>query len=370
MSLHCNKRVLFILKKRSYDCYWGEVETPTDPAKLRSSGLSNSATFVHDMLLSCGVNSKLVQVLDNNCIDREVALFNPDIVIIEAMWVVPEKFKVLRRLHPRVKWVIRNHSNWPFASNEGNLIDWSLKYMRLYNDVLVSCNKKETNDSLRQLMRSLECFEHLSDQQITDSTPYLPNYYPVSPTSIIPIKHSHNTDQIRIGNFGAIRPLKNNLIQAIAALIFARSVGKKLVYYINGGRIEGKADPILKSIEMLFAHAPDATLINVGWLNHKQFTEKCGTIDIIMQVSFDETFNIVAADAINNGTCVVGSKEIPWLHRWCVADCTDVRSIVQTLKFVYRFGWLDHLFSINKDRLLKYVEQSKKHWFDWLNSIG
>ena len=92
------KKVLFILKKRksSHSNY-----------SVVSSGLFNSANFVSDMLNKNGIESHLVEVIDNNCIDREVTQYKPTHVIIEALWVVPSKFEVLTKLHPNVEWIIR-----------------------------------------------------------------------------------------------------------------------------------------------------------------------------------------------------------------------------------------------------------------------
>ena len=100
------KKVLFILKKRksSHANY-----------SVVSSGLLNSATFVSSMLNKNGIESHLVEVIDNNCIDREVTKYRPTHVIIEALWVVPSKFEVLTRLHPNVQWIIRLHSGIPIT---------------------------------------------------------------------------------------------------------------------------------------------------------------------------------------------------------------------------------------------------------------
>ena len=96
----CSKnRVLFICKKRHI--YSQQTQTNI------SSGLYNSAKFVVDMLQNNMIDAKLVDVIDNNCIDKEVAKYRPTHVIIEALWVTPDKFDILQKLHPRVKWIIR-----------------------------------------------------------------------------------------------------------------------------------------------------------------------------------------------------------------------------------------------------------------------
>src|SRR5712664_4263183 len=109
-------RILFILKKRhAYHKHY----TPG-----LSSGLYNSARFAADMLHKLGLAVHLVEVQDNNSIDREVKQFKPNIVIIEALWVVPSKFKVLQELHPSVTWIVRIHSEAAFLAQEGIAIRW------------------------------------------------------------------------------------------------------------------------------------------------------------------------------------------------------------------------------------------------------
>src|ERR1035437_8193029 len=110
------KRVLFIAKKgQRYSGVYGYAA---------SSGLLNSATFVEEMLHNLGVGAKVVHVVDNNDIDRAVTQYQPDVVIIEALWVIPSKFYVLTQLHPRVQWVIRVHSEIPFLAQEGMAMQW------------------------------------------------------------------------------------------------------------------------------------------------------------------------------------------------------------------------------------------------------
>jgi hypothetical protein len=57
-------------------------------------------------------------------------------------------------------------------------------------------------------------------------------------------------------------------------------------------------------------------------------------MDICMQVSFSETFNIVSADSVVNAVPIVVSKEVTWATNHCVADPTDSGSIVDALNNV------------------------------------
>jgi hypothetical protein len=115
------KKILFILKQRNIYSDGGYTNV--------DSGLQNSARFVNDMLVKNKVNSTLVQVVDNNEIDKYCTIHKPDVVIIEAIWVVPSKFEVLKKLHPNITWIIRLHSELPFLANEGVAMEWLKEYV-------------------------------------------------------------------------------------------------------------------------------------------------------------------------------------------------------------------------------------------------
>jgi hypothetical protein len=58
-------------------------------------------------------------------------------------------------------------------------------------------------------------------------------------------------------------------------------------------------------------------------------------MDINMQVSFSETYNIVAADSIAAGVPVVSSTEITFVPKECQASFTDSSDIMSKLRYVY-----------------------------------
>jgi len=333
-----NAKVLFICKKRHV--YSTTTNTPI------SSGLLNSAKFVVDMLNDNGIKAKLVDVVDNNHIDREVTWYNPTHVIIEALWVTPEKFKVLTKLHPKVKWIIRLHSEIPFLANEGVAIEWIYEYLK-YKNITLASNSKKSTEELSKLLNV--------------PVAYLPNYYPLTNVST-PDNTKRNV--INIGCFGAIRPLKNQLIQAIAAIEFGNSLNKPIHFHINGNRIEGKGDPILKNIENLFANNPQHKLIKHDWMSHNDFIRVVRKINIGMQVSYSETFNIVAADFVNNNIPIVVSPEIFWVNDLFKANPNSVDSIVSKLKFTWKTKGLG-LYKLNKLKLKSYDSDSRDTWIEY-----
>lgn len=323
-----------------------------------SSGLRNSAAFVVGMLNDHGIEAKLVEVADNNDIDREVTEYKPTHVVIEAFWVVPEKFAVLGKLHPKVKWIIRNHSELPFLANEGVAINWSLEYLK-YKNVFIAPNSYKTFLDTQEMVAAA-----YSPLQAELKVLYLPNYYRIKK----PLRNyrPQKGDTINVGCFGAVRPLKNHLVQAVAAIEYARKHGKKLKFHINVARIEDAGNNPLKNVRSLFKHLnPDLyQLIEHGWLEHDDFLKLVDTMDIGLQASFTESFNIVAADFVSQGVPIVVSSEIEWMPKEFIAKHTVAKDIVETMeKVLWGFGFW-HKGWIALRGLHKYNRKSVKIWTD------
>lgn len=342
-----SSKVLFILKKRQ-SC-WGDYNSTP------SSGLFNSANFVNEMLQKNNISSQIVEVVDNNDIDRVVTQYKPSYVVIEALWVVPPKFDVLHKLHPNVKWVIRNHSDFSFLSGEGSAMEFMLDYLQ-FDNVFISSNKESTNDYFKKLVKDVY------KNDLSHRIVYLPNYYPINEVYSYGWNYE-DPREIWIGCFGAIRPLKNHLNQAIAAIDFADKIGKKLSFHINATRIEGKGDSILKSLKSLFARTRNHKLIEHSWLGREDFLKLLAQMDLSMQCSFSETFNIVAADSISQEVPIVTSSEVSWANGLFTIDDFKTESIVNGLINSYKFGTVNKI--LNKVNLRNYSKKSEKIWVNY-----
>jgi hypothetical protein len=339
-------RILFIVKRRSlYGGYAAEL----------SSGLWNSANFAAAMLAGAGYDAKLVEVTDNNDIDREVAAFRPDICIIEAIWVVPEKFTVLQRLHPSVTWIVRVHSEAAFLAQEGVAVKWLSEYPAFQN-VYVAVNSL---DAFSQLA-SVYAAKALSTSKLL----YLPTYYP-APAKPLYEKRFHGTT-INIACMGAVRPLKNNLMQAIAAIRFASTKGWRLRFHINNTRPESGGASALKNVVALFEGTGHELVLH-EWMNHEAFMAFLRGIDIGMQVSFSETFCIVAADMVAAGVPIVGSPAIRWLNKKSQADPITLNDIEEALFTAIRKSGLA---ISNLRNLQRNAQDAKAAWLDAIRHLS
>jgi len=342
------EKVLFICKKR------------VDEYGI-SYGLVNSATFVSKFLNWNYIESKVIVVQDGNCIDKEVMEYNPTHVILEALWVTPHKIEELLTLkrHKDRKFVIRLHSKIPFIANEGIAFEWISEYakiMQKYDNLILAPNSEEFTDDLKQIYN-------------VKNIVYLPNIYIKSYT-----KEQHLDplyDSINIGCFGAIRPLKNTLIQAVAAIKYAEENELTLYFHINGNRQEQKGDQVYKNLKNLFEGCVDSEgqqkhfLIEHDWLCHDDFLQLIDKMDIGMQVSLSETFNIVVADFVSRNIPVVYSKEIDWLPLLNASDSNSSESIKDSIYFNYEFRKCGITY-FNKWFLNRWNKKAYKKWLKFV----
>lgn len=343
-------KILFILKRRE------DFDPSQHTKEGMQTGLYNSASFVNNMLIAEGIQSKMVLAIDNNCIDRLVKENNPTHVIIEALWVVPTKFHILQKLHPNVKWLIRLHSDTPFLAQEGMAFDWLGDYVS-YNNVYITANSPRM---LHEVQTYLKLIKNWSEEETNSKIFYLPNYYP---QAFQKKQFDMNKEHIDICCFGAVRPLKNHMVQALAAIKFAEQIDRPLNFHINA-RTELNADAVVNNLKFLFQHLHDRNyqLIFHTWTVREDFLKLCRTMDLGLQVSFSETFNIVGADLISQGVPLIGSSEIPWMHKKYYANPVDSEDIAEKLLTTYYNP--NENVKLNSKKLSQYVNKTRTQWID------
>jgi len=346
--MHNNKRrVLFIVKQRY--CY-GE--------QTNAYGLYNSCDFISRYLNEIGVESKVVSVIDNNSIDREVSLYKPTDVFIEALWVVPEKFKILSNLHPNVKWHIRLHSKTSFIATENIAFEWINSYMKLRRngiDINLSANSEDFFDDLRTLF----------DEACVNFSPNI--YYPSKPNNLCRYNEFKKyDDEIHIGLFGALRPLKNHLKQAMWAIEYSNKNEVPIAVHINASEHEilnSNTSSVLKNIKNLFLNTNNnCRLIQHPWYPHAKFLNLVSKMDMGLQVSFSETFNITAADFVYMGVPIVVSEEVKFVNPFSrVESSISNEEIVNVMNLSTSFVSCG-LNTMNKYLLNRSNVNSEKAW--------
>jgi hypothetical protein len=298
------------------------------------------------MLLKNNISSNMIEVVDNNQIDRELVKYRPKLVVVEALWVVPEKFEVLQKLHPTVKWFVRLHSEIPFLAQEGVAVSWLKGYEK--HNVTITSNSE----------RIIESFKGILKNEIE----YLPNYYQIK--HIIGNLEFKPETELNISCFGAIRPFKNHLYQALAAMKVANHNKMKLRFHINATRKEQHGENVFKNLRGLFEET-DHELVEVPWLCHDEFLRYIKRyINIGMQVSFTETFCIVAADHIVTNTPILTSSEVKFVTSFYHADPNDVTDMASKLNRIYNFNFAGKV--LNREKLRMSNFSARNDWLDFV----
>ena len=303
-------KILFLLKKNEE---YGNYST-------KNSGLRNSTVMlVEELERAFKLQAKVETCRDENSIDRELFSYRPNVCVLEAIWTTPKKIKELVKLHPNVKFIVRVHSEIPFLANEGNAMDWLTEFVKI-DDVYVSFNSHDAYCH----------FKHLVQHKAL----YLPNVYSKIDVECFKLKDlfrkRYEKDFVDVGCFGAIRPMKNQLLQAVAAIHFADERGLKLRFHVNAGRVEQKGDNVLKNLKGLFKDSSHV-LVEHGWLDKPNFLNLVKKMDVGMQCSFNESFNIVTADFVYCDVPIIVSGTIDWMPKIAQCDYLSVAAMVKTL---------------------------------------
>lgn len=329
-------KILFLCKKRP-SCYSGGFY-----------GLSTSASLVIKSLNSSELECEIDFPIDANDIDRCIYKSKPNIVIIEALYVIPSKLKELTELYPNIKFVVRAHSIFVFLSGEGCAFSWLFDYIK-NPKVQVSFNHLTFSKD----MNELGC-----------KNVYLPNIY-VQDEQIDRRYNKFHDSIINIGNFGHLRILKNNLHQAMAAIKFADSISKKLRFHINAHIDDGSTNNVLKNLIALFDNSKHE-LVQHDWMPHKEFCRLVATMDVGMCVSLSESFCITAADFVNLNVPIIASKEIKFISRLFQCD-NNTESMIRAIYVAY-YGDKVNLQYLNKRLLDKHNQNAILEWRNFVSN--
>jgi hypothetical protein len=134
--------------------------------------------------------------------------------------------------------------------------------------------------------------------------------------------------------FGAVRPLKNMMTGAAAALQIGADIREPLELWMCGGRTEGGGSVSLESIRQMFAGLKSAKIVQHDWEPWAQFRRTVAHMHIMLQPSYTESFNMVTADGAAEGVASVVSDAIVWApDHWKaeVDSVTDVARIGRNL---------------------------------------
>ena len=233
-------------------------------------------------------------------------------VIISAPWLSVHDIRALVEHFPYIRFVILSHSNVGFlqADFEGvRLLRHYIQISREYSNLSVGGNSERFVDWLRETFHR--------------EAVLLPNLYPLTRTAMKPVPELNRT--IKIGAFGAVRPQKNFMTAAAAAISIQRKLNLPVEFHMStGGEEEGNFTNL--AIEQMLERS-HVTLIRHPWRYWDDFIEVVGSMDLLIQVSYTESFNMITADGINAGVPSVVSPAISWAPVMWTADPDNAKEV-------------------------------------------
>ena len=352
-------RILFVIKRGSYDSYSENVPL----------GVYYSVIFLKNALTKIGVDTKVVLIDSDDQIEKEIITFNPTYISIQCLVVQPDVLVRYVERYQNITWGVRIHSKIPFLATDYYGIQWLSEYINkitpFYDNFSISTNSKPVTKELHTV---------LNEQVLYLPNVYLPNpesdeellskTQPLEDPPAIETNTSLTKHILNIGCFGALRPLKNHLLQAVAAIQYADENDKKINFHINVGKDDNLA--VLNNLRSLFKQSPKHELVENAWVTHSDFMKVVEQMDLGMQVSLSESFSFITADFISKGVPIVVSTEISWLPPLFQADPNKATAIVKVISFALRSGIFGPSNSCKK-ALLKYNEIAIEHWSDYID---
>lgn len=288
-------------------------------SQVSHTGLGVSALNTAKVLRTAGVNAVVRPVRDIHDLRQKIEAENPTHVVINALWLPSNDLAALVHQRMDIHFAILVHSNIAFLQVEPKgiqllrqAVDLELASVGNFN---VAANSRS---GVRGMMDAWEC-----------PAVYLPNLYFLDDTARLQ-RPKWSGGTLRIGAFGALRPLKNPTGSAFAALAIASNLGTNLEFTINVGRNDGGwADRLVKSVEAIFSGVPSAKLIKVPWQPWAGFRQLVRHMHLLLQPSFTESFNVVTADGVAEGVASVVSDVIEWAPDWWKSSPDDTNAIAR-----------------------------------------
>jgi hypothetical protein len=273
------------------------------------------------------------------------------VVISSPAWVAPQDYKQLALDHPDVEWVQLNHSGAAYLSIDKHGI----------KNIRAIAGLEQEHHNVRLAGNNVR-FVRWCERAIGPCL-HLPNLYDIEGFA----QHAPATrpwaNTLRVGCFGASRPWKNQLTAAESVIELAHALGVNVELYVNSRRPDG-GERMIESREELFYGMRDAKLVYVPWEPWGTFRKTIATMHLMYQPSFDETFDVIAADGIAEGVASVVSGAIEWCPTsW---QCDAPFDPNELTKVALQLLHDPHAVDDGRHALRSYVLTGLEKWRDYL----
>jgi hypothetical protein len=238
-------------------------------------------------------------------------------VVVSAPWIPSDQLQSLVAEFPGICFAVNCHSNVGFLQADSNGVRLIREAMEIERS---TPNFHVAGNSLK--------FCHWLRRAYTLPCACLPNMYYLDETT-----NSHRpmwtAGTLRIGAFGAMRPLKNFMSAAGATLEIAGQLRADTELWLNSNRNEGGGELVMNAMREMLGGLPNIRIVENGWQTWPQFRTTVSHMHLLLQPSYTESFNMVTADGIAAGVPSVVSDAIDWAPEHWTARADDVLDIAR-----------------------------------------
>lgn len=270
-------------------------------------------------------------------------------VVISAPWLSTFDLKAILEYFPTTKFVILSHSNVGFLQAD----PWGVELLREY----LKLSKTHLN---LQVGGNSPRFVDFMRIAYGERIRLLPNLYPVPHN--VEEKH-YSGGLLKIGAFGAIRPYKNFITAAAAALIIRRTLDVPVEFHMSSGADGERTVP---AIQQMCRGIDGFELIQHDWSYWNNFIELVSAMDLLLQVSYTESFNMITADGVYVGVPSVVSPAIYWAPDSWKAEPDNAMDIAKTGMILLRHRPFHR--NLGLKALRRHNDDSIGYWLDYLNA--
>lgn len=242
-------------------------------------------------------------------------------VVIYAPWIPTETMAQIAEEFSKILFVTTSHSNFGFLAADPHAV----RMLRETADLQMTTHNVRVGGNCRR-------FTDAATEVLGVSVEWLPNLVPLDEYWPRP-RNAWAGDCLRLGLFGAARILKNGLTAAAAACELAHRLRVPTELHLTTIEDEGGT---WRAIEELCEGAPHLKLVRTGWLPWPRVLRLAGHMHLVLQPSFTESFNCVAAEAVRMGVPVVGAESIDWLPTRWQAKADDAEDVARVAEYLIK----------------------------------
>ena len=285
-------------------------------------GLGVSAINTSKVLRRQGIRADVWPIVNASEMHDRLQRDPASHVVVSAPWI--PSFEVQRLLadHSETRFAVNCHSNVGFLQADAN----GVRLVREAMDL-------ETCSHNFHLAGNSQKFCKWVRSAYSRPCTYIPNLYYLE-RDCAPIRPLFRAGTLRIGAFGATRPLKNIMSAAGAAAHISRSLKADLELWLSAGRTEGGGDTILRAARAMLDGIPNVRLVENGWQSWPRFRQTVSHMHLLLQPSYTESFNMVTADGVAEGVPSVVSDAIDWAPEHWKANTDDVLDIARVGRYL------------------------------------